>query len=106
MYIIHVHVILCVCYSLFHVIRFHDAQNEPTLDCDVVLHLDDNTQLSVERYRDRVHASIARRRERMRMRREEEREEPDVATPTPAEATPTSDQVKRLQDTPKQPKNV
>ena len=87
--------------------RFRDSANEPTLDYDVVLHLDDNTQLPVERYRDRLSASIAGKRERMRMRQEEQREEPDdVATPTPAEATPTSERAKSARITPKQPKHV
>ncbi|CAI8043389.1 Mitogen-activated protein kinase 15 [Geodia barretti] len=41
--------------------RFHDARSEPVLDCDVVLHLDDNTQLAADRYRDRLYTAIAGR---------------------------------------------
>ena len=65
----------------------------------MVPHLDDNTQLSVERYRGRLYAAIADKRERMR-RRVERREgsdsdrEPDIATPIPSETTPTSKQSK------------
>ena len=76
--------------------RFHDARSEPVLDCDVVLHLDDNTQLAADRYRDRLYTAIAGKRSRMRRRREkrEEREGPDEATPRPAEATSSSERAK------------
>ena len=76
--------------------RFHDARLELVLDHDIILHLDDNTQLPAERYRDRLYSAITGKRSRMKMRREkrEEREEPDEATPPPAEATPTSERAK------------
>ena len=78
--------------------RFHDARREPVLDCDVVPHLDDNIQLSVERYRDRLYAAIADKRERMRMR---QAQEPDEATPTPVETTPTSERARSAEASPK-----
>ena len=81
--------------------RFHNACHEPTLDCDVVPHLDDNTQLSVERYRDRLYATISSKREAMKKRKQVEGEGPDVATPTPAVATPTSGRAKSADVTPR-----
>ena len=59
--------------------RFHNVCQEPVLDCDVVPHLDDTTQLTVERYRDRVYASIADKRRSYKRR---QWEGPDGATPT------------------------
>ena len=86
--------------------RFHDVRREPTLDCEVVPHLDDNTQLSVERYQDRLYASIESKRERMKKRRQVEEEGPDVATPTPADATPMSERAKSADVTPTEIKKV
>ena len=86
--------------------RFHNACYEPTLDHDVVPYLDDNAQLSVERYRDRLYATIRSRREAVRKRRQMEGEEPDIATPTPADATPTSERAKSADATPTEIKKV
>jgi serine/threonine protein kinase len=73
--------------------RFHDARSQPVLDCDVVLHLDDNTQLPADRYRDRLYSAIAGKRSRMRRIREK-REKGEGATHPPAEATPSSERAK------------
>ena len=69
--------------------RFHDASMEPVLDCNVVPHLDDNIQLTVERYRDRIYASIHDKRTRTKRQKVEKEAGSDEATPTPDEATPT-----------------
>ena len=91
---------LSILKSRFDVVsRFHDVGLESVLECDVVLHLDDNIQLSVERYRERVYAAIAGKRTRMMRRRQaNEGEEPEEATPTPTEATPTSERAKSVAD--------
>ena len=87
--------------------RFHSARHEPVLDCDVVPHLDDNTQLSVEQYRDRLYSDIAEKGAR---KRQVDREEGNgETTPTGGEATPTADRgggVKSGDHTPTRTKQV
>ena len=38
-----------------HACRFHDASKEPVLDTNVAPYLDDNTQLSIGQYRDKLY---------------------------------------------------
>ena len=42
-------IIVCVCVSMIVVFRFHDASMELVLD-NIVPHLDDNVQLTMEQY--------------------------------------------------------
>lgn len=35
--------------------RFHDVEEEMELNCEVVPYLDDNVQLSIEQYRDKLY---------------------------------------------------
>jgi len=38
-----------------HASRFHDASREPILDTNIAPYLDDNTQLSIGQYRDKLY---------------------------------------------------
>ena len=38
-----------------HASRFHDASREPVLDTNIAPYLDDNTQLSIGQYRDKLY---------------------------------------------------
>lgn len=38
--------------------RFHDANDEPVLDHDIVPYLDDNVQLSIKEYREKIYEVI------------------------------------------------
>ena len=69
-----------------HLCRFHVVSQEPMLDHNVVPHLDDNRQLSVEHYQDRLYHSIVEKRLQLRRGRQggrEEEEREDETTPTP-----------------------
>jgi len=49
-----------------HASRFHDASREPVLDTNIAPYLDDNTQLSIGQYRDKLYESIIQKREELR----------------------------------------
>lgn len=89
-----------------YVKKFHDVKKERVLDYDVILHFNDNTQLSVDQYRDRLYLHIdgpgnggeSRKEEK---EKEERKEEEVDAAPTPLEVTPTSERAQSAEFTPR-----
>ncbi|XP_048582518.1 extracellular signal-regulated kinase 2 [Nematostella vectensis] len=54
-----------------YVARFHNPEEEPALDCDIVPPLDDDVQLSVEEYRVKLYESIIQKKTNIRRQRRE-----------------------------------
>ncbi|XP_072432652.1 mitogen-activated protein kinase 15-like isoform X2 [Chiloscyllium punctatum] len=79
--------------SLSHpyVNRFHNPLKEPGLDCDIILPVNDDTQLSVGEYRNKLYEMILERKMNIRLqKRLLKGPEPAKPSPDPDQKEPTS----------------
>ncbi|XP_069771266.1 mitogen-activated protein kinase 15 [Narcine bancroftii] len=76
--------------------RFHNPSKEPRLDYDVILPVDDNTQLSVAEYRNKLYQMILDRKTNVRWQRQMMTEAPPLKSPTSPEPRSTTSPSPRM----------
>ncbi|XP_051872985.1 mitogen-activated protein kinase 15 isoform X3 [Pristis pectinata] len=82
--------------------RFHNPSKEPKLDYDIVLPVDDDTQLSVAEYRNKLYQMILERKTNARLQRQLMKEPEPLKSPPgsePKEVTSASSRTPAVPDT-------